>query len=172
VPSRLKRYQTQGSYHFLTFSCYRRLPYLDSDRARRTFLDEFEKLRSRHRFYVFGYVLMPEHVHLLLSEPKLHSLATMLNVLKHETSQRLKHNRPQFWQRRYYDFNVLTHAKFVEKLRYIHRNPVTRGLVDKPEDWSWSSYRHWLTGEQSQVEIESHWTWTKRERSQISSHQI
>jgi putative transposase len=51
---------------------------------------------------------MPEHVHLLVSEPKLHSLAVTLNVLKHETSQRLKGSRPQFWQRRYYDFNVIT----------------------------------------------------------------
>lgn len=166
MPSRLKRYQTQGSYHFLTFSCYRRLPYLNDDRARTTFLEELEKLRLRHNFYVFGYVLMPEHVHLLLSEPKLHSLATTLNVLKHETSQRLKEGRRQFWQRRYYDFNVLTQAKVVEKLRYIHRNPVMRGLVERPEDWPWSSYRHWLTGERYQVEIESHWTSTDRERPQ------
>jgi len=171
VPSNLKRYQTSGSYHFLTFSCYRRLPYLDDDRERSTFLEELEKLRSRHQLYVFGYVLMPEHVHLLVSEPKLHSLAVTLNVLKHETSQRLKGVRPQFWQRRYYDFNVLTHRKFVEKLRYIHRNPVERGLVDNPQDWPWSSYRHWLTGEQSQVEIESHWTWTRREHSQATSAQ-
>ena len=171
MPSNLKRYQTSGSYHFLTFSCYRRLPYLDDDHARSIFLEELEKLRSRHQLYVFGYVLMPEHVHLLLSEPKLRPLGVTLNVLKHETSQRLKGTRAQFWQRRYYDFNVLTHHKFVEKLRYIHRNPVERGLVDDPQDWPWSSYRHWLTGEQSQVEIESHWTWTRRERSQVLSAQ-
>jgi len=171
VPSRLKRYQTAGSYHFLTFSCYRRLPYLDDDRARSTVLEELEKLRVRHQLYVFGYVLMPEHVHLLLSEPKLHPLAVTLNVLKHETSQRLKGDKPQFWQRRYYDFNVLTHTKFVEKLHYIHRNPVERGLVDNPQDWPWSSYRHWLTGERSQIEIESHWTWSRRERSQVLSAQ-
>lgn len=162
MPSRLKRYQTQGSYHFLTFSCYRRLPYLDSDRARTIFLEELEKLRSRHNFYVFGYVLMPGHVHLLLSEPKLHPLRTTMNVLKHETSQRLKENRAHFWLPRYFDFNIATQAKVVEKLRYIHRNPVARGLVDKPEEWPWSSYRHWLTGEPGLVEIESHWTWTER----------
>jgi putative transposase len=166
VPSRLKRYQTQGSYHFLTFSCHRRLPYLNNDPPRTTFLEQLEKLRSNHSFYVFGYVLMPEHVHLLLSEPKIHSLATTLNVLKHETSQRLKDDRSQFWQRRYYDFNVLTQAKVTEKLRYIHRNPVTRGLVEKPEDRPWSSYRHWLTGERSPIEIESHWTLAERERCQ------
>jgi putative transposase len=165
VPSRLKRYHTFGHDHFITFSCYQRLPLLNNDRARITFEDALEKLRVRHGFYVFGYVLMPEHIHLLLSEPKENSLSTTLSVLKRQTSTALKGDRPQFWQIRYYDFNVLSQAKFTEKLRYIHRNPVERGLVENPQDWPWSSYRHWLTGEIGRVEIESHWTWSRRERS-------
>jgi putative transposase len=164
MPSRLKRYQTEGHNHFITFSCHRRLPYLDDDSARTTFEEVLEKLRLRHQFFVFGYVLMPEHVHLLLTEPRLQSLATTLSVLKGETSKLLKGSRHQLWQPRYYDFNVFTHAKRVEKLRYMHRNPVERGLVKKPEDWPWSSYRHWLTGDIGRVEIESHWTWDRRER--------
>jgi putative transposase len=163
MPTALKRFQTSGADHFLTFSCYRRLPLLDTDRARTLFLEQLEQLRIRHQFFVFGYVLMPEHVHILLSEPKAHPLATTLNVLKHETSQHLKGNRKQFWQRRYYDFNIITQTKFVEKIRYIHRNPVVRGLVELPEEWPWSSYRHWLTGEQGAVEIESNWAWQQRE---------
>ena len=165
MPSRLKRYQDQGHYHFLTFSCYHRLPYLNNDHSRTTFLNILETLRQRHQFFLFGYVLMPEHVHLLLTEPKTQSLGTTLSVFKRETSKHLKGDRPQFWQTRYYDFNVLTHAKLAEKLPYIHRNPVKRGLVEKPEDWPWSSYRHWSTGDPGPVEIESHWTQTRRERS-------
>jgi putative transposase len=69
-----------------------------------------------------------------------------------------------FWQARYYDFNVWSERKFTEKLRYIHRNPVTRGLVDLPEDWLWSSFHHYLTGEQCGAEIESQWTAAARER--------
>jgi putative transposase len=65
----------------------------------------------------------------------------------------------------YYDFNVLTHAKYVEKLKYIHRNPVERNLVEKPEDWPWSSFRPYATGEIGRVEIESEWTWNRRERA-------
>ncbi len=114
---------------------------------------------------------MPEHVHLLLSEPKENSLSTTLSVLKRETSKSLKGKRLQFWQTRYYDFNVLTQPKFHEKLRYIHRNPVERGLVTTPEDWPWSSYRHWLTGEPGRVEIESHWTWSLRQHSNQQSPQ-
>jgi len=78
MPSHLKRYQTEGSYHFITFSCYRRLPYLNDDPARIVFEEILERLRQRHQFYVFGYVLMPEHVHLLLSEPRQQTLSNTL----------------------------------------------------------------------------------------------
>jgi putative transposase len=69
-----------------------------------------------------------------------------------------------FWQDRNYDFNVYSERKRVEKLRYIHRNPVVRGLVAAPEDWAWSSFRHYATGVEGVVEIESEWTARKRER--------
>ena len=153
MPSRLKRYQTEGDNHFLTFSCYHRLPYLNDDHSRIIFLDMLETLRRRHQFLVFGYVLMPEHVHLLLSEPKLHRLDNTLRALKGQTSKLLRSARPQFWQTRYYDFNVFTHDKRVEKLKYMHRNPVKRGLVTQPEDWHWSSYRHYLLEEPAPVLI-------------------
>ena len=68
----------------------------------------------------------------------------------------------RFWQERYYDFNVWSEAKRVEKLRYIHRNPVKRGLVERPEDWAWSSFQHYISGIDGVVEIESHWTARKR----------
>jgi putative transposase len=170
MPTGLKRYQGHGYDHFITFSCYHRLPYLDTDEARILFETELEKLRIRHQFFVFGYLLMPNHVHLLLSEPKASTLAKTLNVLKAETAKRLKGDRKQFWQTRYYDFTVLTHAKHVEKLKYIHRNPVERGLVKTPEDWPWSSYSHYLTGQQGRVEIESEWAWNRRERRPEVTH--
>jgi REP-associated tyrosine transposase len=62
------------------------------------------------------------------------------------------------WQKRYYDRNVRTYESFVEKLRYIHRNPVKRGLVTRPENWKWSSFRHYATAEIGAVEVESRWT--------------
>ena len=68
---------------------------------------------------------------------------------------------------RYYDFNVWSEAKRVEKLRYIHRNPVKRGLVERPEDWLWSSFRHYATGADGPVEVESQWTARRRERSGV-----
>jgi putative transposase len=75
----------------------------------------------------------------------------------------LRSKERPFWQIRYYDFNVFTDKKRIEKLRYMHRNPVVRGLVAKPEDWRWSSFRHYATGIEGDVEIESFWTAWKRE---------
>ena len=73
---------------------------------------------------------------------------------------------------RYHDFNVWSERKRIEKLRYIHRNPVRRGLVGNPEDWEWSSYRHYLTGKAGVVEIESHWTARARERLGRRPHRV
>ncbi len=154
MPPRLKRYQQEGHLHFITFSCCRRLPNLSDDLSRTCFEQLFETVRRRHLFEVHGYVLMPEHVHLLVSEPEVRSLGSTLRVLKGETSKRLKGNHEQFWQRRYYDFNVFTEGKRIEKLRYMHRNPVTRGLVAHPGDWPWSSYRHYATGEPGRVTVQ------------------
>ena len=100
---------------------------------------------------MFGYVIMPEHVHLLLSEPELKPLNVALAVVKREVSSLL--GEKPFWLPRYYDFNVFTNAKRIEKLRYIHRNPVTRGLVQRPEDYSWSSFRAYALLERGPITI-------------------
>jgi REP-associated tyrosine transposase len=168
------RYQQKGEFHFLTFSCYQRRPYLSTVAAMELFEDGLERVRLRYLFAVAGYVVMPEHVHLLVNEPVRGLLSRTVQALKLSVSMR-SHERP-FWQAHYYDFNVSSHQKFVEKLRYIHRNPVNhpidedlspgtpvkRGLVTKPEEWLWSSYRHYQTGMHGTVEIESEWTARER----------
>jgi putative transposase len=123
-------------------------------------------VRQRYGFIVAGYVLMPEHVHLLINEPPVSTLSVVLQALKQQTSKKLKHPSQQhFWQPRYYDFNVYTAAKTVEKLKYMHQNPVRRALAEKPQDWPWSSYGHYATGQEGTVEIESGWTSWKREQN-------
>jgi putative transposase len=164
----LHRYQQAGDLHFITFSCYHRLPYLGGSTSRALFESSLERIRTRYSFVVLGYVVMPEHVHLLVNEPKVVSLARVIQAVKLSVS--LRETKRPFWQARYYDFNVFSTAKQVEKLRYMHRNPVARGLVAKPEDWAWSSFRHYATGLEGTVEIESFWTQRRREwaSSQVS----
>ena len=161
----LKRYQQTRDLHFITFSCYHRAALLGAPQARDILASGLEQARRWYGFYVVGYVVMPEHVHLLISEPERRSLALALQMLKQTVSQKLRGgSRTPFWQPRYYDFNVWSERKRVEKLRYLHRNPVKRGLVAAPEDWAWSSFRHYITGEEGVVEIESQWTAKRRER--------
>jgi putative transposase len=166
VPSALKRYQQARHLHYVTFTCYHREPLLTRAEDRDIFVHTFERARQWYGFFVVGFVVLPEHVHLLISEPERAKLSLAMQMLKQTVSRRLRRkvSRAPFWQARYYDFNVWSERKRVEKLRYMHRNPVKRGLVENPEDWAWSSYRHYLTGEDVGVEIESQWTARRRER--------
>ena len=162
----LKRYHESRQLHFLTFSRYDRAPLLGAPHTRDTFLQRLERVRGWYGFVVVGYVVMPEHVQLIVSEPERRPLALALQMIKQMVSSKLLEpavNTP-FWSPRYYDFNVWSESKRIEKLGYLHRNPVKRGLVTKPEDWEWSSFRYYLTGEEGLVEVESQWTVRKRER--------
>ena len=138
---------------------------LHSPVSRDVFEQQLERVRHWYGCSIVGYVVMPEHVHLLIGEPERMSLAVAIQMLKQITSHKLGRNDfPHFWQVRYYDFPVWSEPKRVEKLRYIHRNPVKRGLVARPEDWPWSSFVHYATGAEGVVEIESEWTARKRDR--------
>jgi putative transposase len=90
-------------------------------------------------YFVGLYVVMPEHIHLLVTEPEKEPLAKPMQALKQSVFRHLGRGEP-FWQSRYYDFNVYTERKRIEKLRYIHHNPVKRGLVASPEDWQWAAF--------------------------------
>ncbi len=169
----MKRYYGRGDLHFLTFSCYRRLPLLNSMRARNLFVHALAKIRERYNFLLVGYVVMPDHVHLLIGEPAKGTPSVVLKVLKQRVSRdlrRRKHrapaeqlrfaftrgdgNLPRFWQPRFYDFNVWSAKKIREKLDYMHRNPVARKLVQHPKDWPWSSWSFYEKGEVGLVPID------------------
>jgi len=166
MPKGLRRYYGAGDLHFITCSCYQREPWLDTDDRRDQFLNILEEVPTQHRFVVLGYVVMPEHFHLLMSEPQVGTPSTAMQSVKQRFAQRVVprrrqrrpsctrplqktqgagHPQPQphpqpmpVWQPRFYDFNVWTEHEQIEKLRYMRRNPVNRGLVEEPEQWRWS----------------------------------
>jgi len=120
----LRRLYGRRDLHFVTFSCYRRRPYLGTVRARNRFVNILDEVRYRHGFELAGYVVMPEHVHLLISEPPRGTPSTVLQVLKQKVSRALRGKRqaspkqfafrfdaipeeaPAFWLRRFYHLNV------------------------------------------------------------------
>jgi putative transposase len=154
----LRRFYGRGDLHFVTFSCCRRRPYLGTVRARNEFVRLLDAVRADYGFRLFGYVVMPEHVHVLMSEPRKGTPSTVLQVLKQKVSRRLiadEESAPAFWQRRFYDFNVWSAKKVMEKLEYMHENPVKRRLVLQADDWPWSSWSHYARRERGLIEIDA-----------------
>src|SRR5579863_3563561 len=107
----LLRFHESGQSHFVIFSCFERRLYFASADTYDLFLQCLEDMRGRCEMYVYGYVVMPEHVHLLLSEPPHVKLADAIHYLKLSFAKRLRSRRPgakseAFWQPRYHDRNV------------------------------------------------------------------
>jgi putative transposase len=138
VTKGLHRYYGAQDLHFITGSCYRRQPQLGTAKRRDLFLRILEQTRRKYRFVVHGYVLMAKHFHLLITEPEVGDPSVVMKVVKQRFARRLNqsHKRTSsaqtelwgatpdpLWQKRFYDFNVWSEPKRIEKLRYMHRNP-------------------------------------------------
>ena len=164
----LHRYYGAQDLHFITSSCYRRTPQLGTPARRDLFLKILEEARRKYGFVVHGYVVMPEHFHLLISEPERGDPSVVMKVVKERYSRKVNGRRRRkssaqirlwespaepVWQKRFYDFNVRSERKRIEKLRYMHRNPVKRGLVSQPDQWRWSSFRAYAYGEPGLVRV-------------------
>jgi len=162
---RMRRWEIGGDVRFVTFSCHRRLPLLGSAAVRDVFAESLQKARARFNCELFAWVAMPEHVHLLM-RPRGGELGPVLRSTKLSVAQRVierwreldapillemtsADGRPRFWQKGGgFDRNVRDFSEFSRHVRYIHRNPAKRGLVEDPADWRWSSLRWWM-GERS-----------------------
>ena len=173
---RCKRWDYPWNAHFTTFSCFKRQPFLSKDRPCRWFLDSLQRARIKCPFDLWGYVIMPEHVHLLWLPHEGVKIGSILQSLKLPVTlraiRRLKKEAPQFlfrmldvqpngdrayrfWERGGgYDRNLRSVRDTHEKLHYIHNNPVRRELVARPEDWPWSSARAWATGADEPLKID------------------
>jgi putative transposase len=165
MAKKLKRITGRGDLHFITFCCYQRRPLLASARTRNLAVQILKEVRARYGFALSGYVIMPEHVHLLIRESASVLPAKIIQIFKQRLSRRMRRKKRvannqlalrfpaqgtllrRFWQRRYYDFNVYSRAKVVEKLHYMHGNPVKEKLVKHPGDWPWSSWSYYYRGE-------------------------
>jgi putative transposase len=159
----LRRYYGRGDLHFITVSCYRRQPLLGSAGARNLFVKILGDVRTHCKVLLTGYVVMPEHVHLMVSESEKCDPSQFMQILKQESSSILRaadkmalgeSRPPALWLKRFYDFNVWSEKKFWEKLEYMHLNPVKRGFVKHPRAWVWSSWGFYAKGEVGLISID------------------
>jgi len=174
--SHRRRYEGFGHARYLTFSCFRNRPFLAADRAIGWCTDALGAAREKGLFDLWAWVIMPEHVHVLVLPRPGITVSRILSGIKQPVSKRalvyVRRERPdglkvmadsqpsgrksyRFWQRGGgYDRNVWTPGEIREKISYIHANPVRRGLVERPGDWRWSSWRAWTTGGEVPVPID------------------
>lgn len=164
----LKHYNMPGHAHELTFSCFHQYAYLSEPEPCLIFLEELEAAKKQFDFYIWAYILMPTHVHLLLYPKKEnYSISRILYQLKGKTSTRYRcwiiENMPErfdqfcviskgkktfrFWQAGGgFDRNLWNAKAIHYSMTYIEGNPVRGGYVEKPEDWPWSSARARMLG--------------------------
>lgn len=162
---KLKHYDHDGRARFITFCTHRKMQLLTDNKFREIIIDSIKEARKSHGFKLLGYVIMPEHIHIVIlpaievkvgpligdikkaSSKKIHRLLQDggSDLIKRLTVLRNGERRFALWQRRCYDHNCRTEESVLEKINYCHNNPVTRGLVKSPGDWRWSSCR-WYQG--------------------------
>jgi putative transposase len=151
--TKLQHYDHFGTVRFTTFSTFRREPAFTIDSVRQLFVDHLSAMRERHHFRLLGYVIMPEHVHLVFWPTDDCMVGRMIGELKSRFARDYfarnpvggQNDRRVFWQRRCYDHNCRTPHSVWQKVAYCHNNPVKRGLAGLPSDWKWSSY-NWYNG--------------------------
>ena len=158
-------FNVPGEAHELTFTCYKYQKFLSKDRTRQYAILALDRYRKKYHFDLWAYVIMPEHMHVIVfprDDP--YDMAAFLRSVKQSVAKKatfyLRRHNPAglkylatgmacapyaFWMDGPgYDRNILKTETLAYMVRYVHHNPVRRGLVEEPEDWHWSSAREWL----------------------------
>jgi putative transposase len=175
---KLRRWETCG-FRYLTFSTFQRLPLLSNPRIRDLLTARIERARSETHFRLSAWVIMPEHVHIILAPDSQHPVPHIMRAVKQEVAERTirrwrdlnaailpritdQNGRARFWQRGGgFDRNIRDENELLREIAYIHNNPVTRGLVASPTDWAWSSAR-WYAGDREHgLQIDLPWGRTR-----------
>ena len=189
MPAHLRRINEPGHIHFWTISCHRRLGFFHQDDMKRIVVSGFRELQVRFGICLVGYVVMPQHVHVLLFPhargcDKPTDISTLLRAFKQHVGfhgkaclrgyrrangclwsepltdwARGDEKGKPLWNTRGYDFNIDRHDTLIEKLDYCHKNPITRGLVERAEDWPWSSYRYYELDDRSVLTMDWDGVW-------------
>jgi len=162
-----KIFDRENHAHFVTFSCYRRQRILDDDQAKQIVIHFLAAQLKNQNGICMGFVIMPDHVHAMVQFNESDKLSVFMNQWKRRSSIQLKKLyiekltsygakidlQDPMWQPKYYDFNIFFESKAIEKLTYMHMNPVKSGLIDRPENWKFSSARFYLLNKATGVPI-------------------
>jgi len=157
MPLRHRTLQKSGTF-FITTSTYNKIRRFKSSKDYEIVLEKIEAYRLRDNAKIHGYVVMPNHLHLLLTIPESHSISSFMRDLKKRIAYEYlienKLETQKLWQLRFDDVHIISEEIFAVKLNYIHYNPVKAGLVNEPRDWRYSSAGFYENGKQHIVWVE------------------
>ena len=159
-----RHYDHDGRARFVTFTIRNRIPILANDTSRQTVVDAIAESVQVNRLRLLGYVIMPEHVHLVVVPPIELRLGPAIGLLKNKAAHGILRQlrtsaspllpnfsvirngkiRSALWERRCYDHNCRTDDAVTVRINYYHNNPVIRKLVAEPQQYEWSSCRWYL----------------------------
>jgi putative transposase len=189
MPTNLIRIDRPGDAHFWTVSCYRRLAFFHDNGMKRVVISALWRLRQRFGICMMAYVVMPDHLHVLLYphrrgddncipisqlllEFKRHigffGRARLVDIWKQRGGlwsaplnqwARGEFDKQVILHSRGFDRNIFSESELREKVNYIHKNPITRGLVPAAGDWPWSSFRFFDSGDVSLIPMDWNGAW-------------
>lgn len=189
MPSQLHRHDEAGHVHFWTISCYRRLSFLWHDALKQVVIEGLRMLQRDLGVCLIAYVVMPDHLHFIVLPHRRGDdtpipISQVLHRFKRQIGMEAKDRLRDIWRHkrtlwaaplnawaageypkqvvfntRGYDFNITRFDTLVEKIDYCHKNPVSRGLVDTPEQWKWSSFRYYDRGDRSVLPMDWDGRW-------------
>jgi putative transposase len=174
------RFHIEGHIYYITTVVYNRLPIFTHPSFIIPLYDSLSFYRHKQHFKLLGYVFMLDHIHLIIWPFGAATVSDIMRDYKKFTSTRIirqadvegisewirafrqagretERSTNKVWQDSYWDVNIYTERFLRQKLNYVHRNPLRAGLVEKPEDYVYSSYRNYVFGEDWLVEIDRDW---------------
>ena len=175
---RYKVYPEETQFYFTTSTIINWTPVFQKDEYFQIIIDSLKYCQEHKGLSIHGFVIMPTHIHLITSNTSKPSLQEIMRDFKHFTSTKIiecleKENHVPYlkvfqqaavsrsnnqnykvWKDEYHPIALKSAKWFLEKLAYIHTNPVRKGFVEKPENWKYSSARNWLSDDDSIIEIQ------------------
>ena len=159
---KLRHIESLNTARAVNFSCYKRMRLLKNVSEKADLVRSIDTVRTKYRFCLLGYVIMPNHVHLVILPPENSEAGKIIAEIKARSAKAIlakwrksksgisdlllrNSGKTAFWQGRCYDHNCRTIESVREKINYCHMNPVKARLVKKPGEWEWSSYS-WYMG--------------------------
>ncbi len=166
--SNLIRVNEAGHIHFVTTTCYDKKLFFSQSWTRKLVMDAINHMRSKKGFLLLGYVLMPDHAHFLLVPAPCQTISKAVKHIKWYSAIKLLASlrkkgmdEKALWKPGFYDFNIYTQQKLMEKLNYCHMNPVKGGLVESPEKWLYSSFCNYENEDDSVFRVDRWWDYWK-----------